>query len=91
MERVKRSEVEAAALRFTSACREHGLIGPEDGLTVQAGSQTYGRAWRIFRVTEGSTGWFSPPVFTSDGFLGLTAREAVASLRIASAALEAVR
>lgn len=83
-------DVRPALERYAEACKGAGLIPEGMRIGLQEGSQTYGRAWRVFLTgimvkdengnptfPKGS-GHSRPPV--GDDYLGWTAAEAHAAL-----------
>ncbi len=67
-----------ALARATAAAQAAGLPDA-DRWTLQTGSKTYGRAFRLY-ARDPQTGGLSSVAGLSDGFLGVTAREAASSL-----------
>lgn len=89
--RITIKDVRPALERYAEACKEAGLIPEGMHVILQEGSQTYGRAWRVYLTgimvpdengqptfPKGS-GYSRPPV--GDDYLGWTAAEALAALR----------
>ena len=84
-------DVHPALTNYAEACKEAGLIPEGMQVVLSAGSQTYGRAWRVnltgimVKDAEGrptfpkGSGHYNPPV--GDDYLGWTAAEALASLQ----------
>lgn len=77
------AEVRAAFGRAQRAATAAGI--DSSGWRLQEGSQTYGRAWRIFDMAP--AGGLATVAGVSD-FLGLTRREAACSLRGLAQGLE---
>ena len=76
MERITKKDV---ALALENAKRAAGMVGIDTaGWRVDAGSATYGRAWRLYELRGGSTGHYNTCVHD---YLGYSAREAHATLR----------
>lgn len=71
-------DLERALARATDAARAAGLPDA-DRWSLQTGSKTYGRAFRLY-VRDPQTGGLGSVPGLSDGFLGMTAREAALSL-----------
>jgi hypothetical protein len=67
-----------ALTRATDAARAAGLPYA-DRWTLQTGSKTYGRAFRLY-ARDPQTGGLSSVPGLSEGFLGMTSREAAQSL-----------
>jgi hypothetical protein len=67
-----------ALARATEAARAAGLPDA-DRWTLQTGSKTYGRAYRLYARDPRTGGLGSVPGL-ADGYLGMTAREAAHSL-----------
>lgn len=89
--RITIKDVRPALENYAEACKEAGLIPEGMKIVLEEGSQTYGRAWRVFRTgimvkdedghptfPKGS-GHFNPPV--GSAYLGWTAAEALAALQ----------
>lgn len=98
--RITITDVRPALARYAEACKEAGLIPEGMQVGLQEGSQTYGRAWRVYltgimvRDAEGrptfpkGSGHNRPPV--GDDYLGWTAAEALASLQDRTSGIWAV-
>jgi hypothetical protein len=71
-------DLERAFTRATAAARAAGLPDA-DCWTLQTGSKTYGRAFRLF-VRDPQTGGLSSVPGLTSGYLGTTAREAASAL-----------
>lgn len=91
MKRITIKDVRPALERYAEACKDAGLIPEGMRIGMDEGSQTYGRAWRVYLTgimvkdenghptfPKGS-GFFNPPV--GDDYLGWTAAEALAALQ----------
>lgn len=93
-DRFTRQDVEALASQVWPLMVSHGIVPADATMHLQAGSPTYGRAWRLHYSPAGETGHYSPSV-TSCGYLGWTAREAWETLatirRTLCAVADAVR
>lgn len=82
-------ELESLTQRISNYADTLGIIDHSRGerLGLDQGSQTYGRAWRIFSVgRDGHTG-HGDPFGLSSGYLGMTKAEAWLSLRAIEASL----
>lgn len=89
--RITITDVRPALARYAEACKEAGLIPEGMHVGLAEGSQTYGRAWRVYltgdmvRDEKGQptfpkgSGHNRPPV--GDDYLGWTAAEALAALQ----------
>lgn len=78
-------QVRGAAVRYSEALRELGMLADDERLILNEGSRTYGRAWRINLVRPGSGAEFSPPA--GSDFLGWTKAEAWQTLADRAAVL----
>jgi len=88
--RITIKDVRPALENYAEACKEAGLVPEGMHVILQEGSQTYGRAWRVYltgdmvKDAEGRSTWpkgsgySRPPV--GDDYLGWTAAEAHAAL-----------
>lgn len=83
MQRITDSDLDAVLGRYVRACERLEMV-PHNGFTLHRGSKTYGNAYRLF-TTEGN--WPAPG--TSNGYLGMTKREAHQSLMTMALTLEA--
>lgn len=62
MERITRNNCQSVADRIAHRLRAHGLMREGESLHVEAGSVTYGRAWRValVGVSESPTAHYRP-------------------------------
>lgn len=90
MARVTGGQLQQVTGSIEHLLRTLGMIGDGDRMVIEIGSKTYGRAFRIYRVGEGSTGLSDAPLHLGDGFLGLTSTDALRSLRMIRCTLSSV-
>lgn len=90
MARMTMKEAETWAERITDEMVMLGLIHRDDSMTVEVGSKTYGRAFRLYRKPFNEGGLSDWPLHLGDGFLGLTSDEARTTLRGILYTLEAI-
>jgi hypothetical protein len=78
-----------ALARATDAARAAGLPDA-DRWSLQTGSPTYGRAWRLY-ARDPQTGGLASVPGLSDGYLGMTKTEAAQSLDMLATGLRLAR
>lgn len=76
-DRITRADL-AAALKSHKLALEACGVKYDGQFVLEEGSKTYGRAYRLYRVPEGQSGHYNPPV--GGDYLGMTAREAYENL-----------
>lgn len=76
-----------AELQLMSLAAQRAGVAEAANWRVDLGSKTYGRAYRLWLAKPGETGHYSPTV---RDFLGMTANEALTTLRVLRNAFEAV-
>lgn len=81
--RVTRANVEGMLIRAHRAAFLVGFSG--EPVTLEAGSETYGRAWSVYRPNRGQT-----PAWLDGVALGRTARSAYDALHTVAVTLENV-
>ena len=84
-ERVTKTETANALANLTRAAQAVGL--DPTGWAVIEGSQTYGHAWRLYRVDPATGGHHEVPIMSTGGYLGWSRREATDALWMLGAAL----
>lgn len=77
MERITVRHVRGAMDRLMRAAERQGI--DTNGWQIESGSVTYGRAWKLVKVDPDNGGHHS--VFATNGYLGMTAREAYSALQ----------
>ena len=82
MNRVTREELKGSFERYVRALNSLGI---HQKVEMQEGSKTYGNAYRVRHVN----GW-ATPLGTSNGYLGMTRREAVDTLHTLARTIEDV-
>jgi len=87
MDRITVREVEGMYNRAVEAARKLGFAETHRW-TLQQGSQTNGRAWRMYRVNQNGG---LRDVLGSDGYLGWTTREAYDALHALARGWEMAR
>lgn len=75
---------------ITEEMHELGMLDKSERMTVEVGSKTYGRAYRIYRTGD-KVGLSDAPLHLGDGFLGMTSGEAYRCLVVLLRTLQAVR
>ncbi len=83
-----RDDLRGAHYRFCRAAQF--LLAEGETFTLDIGSKTYGRAWRLFVMKPGTSGHYNPPAGISD-YLGWTKAEATSTLHALTSGLEAAR
>ena len=81
MARTSAKELEHYRAAIERDAKDLGLIDKRDRVILDIGSQTYGRAYRLWTIPMGETGYYDGLGLGSDAFLGMTANEARLSLR----------
>jgi hypothetical protein len=74
--RITRTDLNTAVVAYSNALESAGAL--RCPLQLQIGSRTYGNAYRVMFIGEG--GDLSAAPGTSNGYLGMTAREAYDAL-----------
>ena len=90
--RTTKHDIEIQAQALHGSALALGLIPEGSTTVVEFGSKTYGQAFRLFLQEAGSTAHHRHPATTaSNGFLGMTKREAFNTLHTMNGVLWAVR